>query len=142
MTEWHVVTGEYPPDLGGVAGYTHQVAVGLVAAGDRVHVWCPGNAPESVVEDGVRVHRSMQDRGRHALTVVDRQLAEFAAPRRLLVQWVPHAYGFRSLNIRFCTWLWRRARRDGDHVEIVVHEASLAFGEASIRRNVAAFIHR
>ena len=35
---WQVITGEYPPQPGGVGDYTAQVAAGLAAAGDEVHV--------------------------------------------------------------------------------------------------------
>ncbi len=38
---WHIITGEYPPAIGGVSSYTQLVAEGLAAAGDAVHVWCP-----------------------------------------------------------------------------------------------------
>ena len=37
------------------------------------------------------------------------------APRRLFVQWVPHGFGYKSLNMPFCLWVWRRAR-GGDSV--------------------------
>ena len=41
MSVWHIVTSEYPPDVGGVSDYTRQVAEGLARMGDEVHVWCP-----------------------------------------------------------------------------------------------------
>ena len=44
MTRWHLVTSEYPPDIGGVSDYTAQLARALAGAGDEVHVWCPGEA--------------------------------------------------------------------------------------------------
>ena len=142
MGEWHILTGEFPPDVGGVADYTQAVSAGLASAGDRVHVWSPGSAAGPVVEGEVIVHRSLRDFGRRGLADADRALDQFASPRRLLVQWVPHAYGFRSVNLGFCLWLWKRARRHGDRVEIMVHEASLAFREGSIRQDLAALIHR
>ena len=39
---WHMITGEYPPQAGGVSDYSRVVARGLVAAGDAVHVYATG----------------------------------------------------------------------------------------------------
>ena len=41
MTRWAVLTGEYPPQPGGVADYTALVAGGLAAASDLVTVYAP-----------------------------------------------------------------------------------------------------
>jgi glycosyltransferase involved in cell wall biosynthesis len=57
------------------------------------------------------------------------------------VQWVPQAYGQRSLNIGFCRWVRARGRK-GDVVELMAHEAALAFGEGSWKQNGAAAVHR
>ncbi len=41
---WHILTGEYPPEPGGVSDYTALVAGGLAEAGIEVHVWtAPAN---------------------------------------------------------------------------------------------------
>jgi hypothetical protein len=69
-------------------------------------------------------------------------LDKFAAPRRLLVQWVPHGYGYRSMNVWFCLWLCARALLRGDEVTFVVHEPFLAFGEGSRRQDAVALVHR
>lgn len=137
---WHILTGEYPPVLGGVSGYTQLVAEQLAGAGDEVHVWCPP-LPGSVESNGVRVHATLGRVSRADLAAVGRQLDRFPAPRRLLVQWVPHGFGYRSLNVGFCLWLRRRARR-GDRVEIMVHEPYIAFGEGGLRWTAAASVHR
>jgi hypothetical protein len=65
----------------------------------------------------------------------------FSAAPRLLVQWVPHGFGYRSLNVGFCLWLRKRARR-GDRVEIMVHEPYLAFGGGALGWTAAASVHR
>jgi glycosyltransferase involved in cell wall biosynthesis len=70
-----------------------------------------------------------------------RELSRSPRPRRLLVQWVPHAYGWRSLNLPFCVWLWLRSVLHGDRVEIMVHEPFLAW-EGSWAQRVAALVHR
>src|SRR5258706_15654719 len=56
---WVLITGEYPPEPGGVSDYSRLVARGLAAAGDEVHVWAPA-ASQSLPgpsEPGVAVHR-------------------------------------------------------------------------------------
>jgi hypothetical protein len=39
-TVWRLVTGEYPPQHGGVGDYSAQLAAGLAREGHEVHVWC------------------------------------------------------------------------------------------------------
>lgn len=142
MAEWHVITGEFPPQPGGVSDYTAGVARGLAAAGDRVHVWCPsheGAAPETA---GVAVRRDLGGLRPSDLRRVGGLLDRFPAPRRLLVQWVPHGYGYRSMNVGFCLWLWYRAACRGDRVGIMLHEPSLPFRRAAWKQNAAAVAHR
>jgi glycosyltransferase involved in cell wall biosynthesis len=140
----HILTPEYPPATGGVADYTHLIAQKLTQAGEDVHVWCPPSATSTVPREGTDLFEVHPDLGQFRgadLARVDRLLDRFCSPRRLLVQWVPHGYGFRAMNLRFCYWLWQRARR-GDHVELMVHEPYLAFWEGTWRQNAAAVVHR
>ena len=101
MLTWHIITGEYPPVIGGVSGYCQLVAEGLAATGDDVHVWCPP-LPEVAAPNGVTVHPTLGRISRRDLRAVDLLLDRFPPPRRLLVQWVPHGFGYRSLNVGFC----------------------------------------
>ncbi|MET0650786.1 MAG: glycosyltransferase family 4 protein [Pyrinomonadaceae bacterium] len=141
--EWHFITCEYPPRVGGVADHTRLVAEGLAAAGDGVHVWCPAGVGEvPAPSEGVTVRRELGRFRPSDLRRVGRALNEFAGPRRLLVQWVPHGYGYRSMNVWFCLWLCARAFVRGDEVTLVVHEPFLAFGEGSRRQDAVAFVHR
>ena len=148
--EWHVITSEYPPQAGGVSDYTRLIVTELAAAGDEVHVWCPAagelatGAAEDGTEDstGVFVHREFGRFTSADLRRVGRRLDQFPAPRRFLVQWVPQGYGYRSINLPFCLWLWRRARFKHDRIEIMVHEPFLAFGEGSRKQDLAAVVHR
>ena len=142
MAEWHLITGEYPPQLGGVSDYTYLMASALAGAGDAVHVWCPPSAGETPHIRGVTVHRELGSATPDDLRRIDRMLDHFPAPRRLLMQWVPQGYGYRSMNVWFCWWLWRRASFFHDRVEIMVHEPSLPFGEGSWKQNAVAVIHR
>ncbi len=137
---WHIVTGEYPPQPGGVSDYTEAVARGLAGAGEEVHVWCPGRE-EPRAADGVDVHPVAGRWLAGDMDRVDALLDRFATPRRLFVQWVPHAYGRRSLNITFCRWVRQRAAA-GDRVELMVHEPFLGLGEGSLKHNAAALVHR
>jgi glycosyltransferase involved in cell wall biosynthesis len=139
MNVWHIVTSEYPPDVGGVSDYTRQVALGLAGAGDEVHVWCP--RADATHESNVRVHPELGGIGLRDLRRLDRLLNQYAGPRRLLVQWVPHGFGYHSMNVWFCVWLAARAWR-GDRVELMVHEPYLAFGRGPLRHAVMAFVHR
>ncbi len=136
----HLITGEYPPAPGGVADYTAEVAAALGEAGETVHVWCPGRSRDVEIERRVHVHRVLGGLGRADLRRADAALDACAAPRRLLVQWVPHAFGRRSLNVAFCWWVLRRARA-GDRVEIMVHEPFLPFAWRPAQL-AAALVHR
>ena len=139
MTKWHLVTSEFPPDVGGVSDYTGQLARALAAAGDEVHVWCPGAARATA--PGVQVHASLGAMSPADLRRVDAEMDACAAPRRLLVQWVPHGFGYRSMNVGFCLWLARRARA-GDRVELMVHEPYMEFSWRSPARSAMAAVHR
>ena len=140
MTPWHILTSEYPPDVGGVSDYTRQVAEGLARDGEEVHVWCPRPAPDGRA-GGVRVHSVLGDIRPSDLRRVGDLLDGFPAPRRLLVQWVPHGFGYHSMNVWFCLWLLRRSM-SGDLVELMVHEAYSDFRRGPLRHVVMACVQR
>jgi glycosyltransferase involved in cell wall biosynthesis len=125
-----------------VSDYTYWVSKGLAAEGDEVHVWCPGRESLQVQEPGVVIHRELGQVTPSDLRRAGEQLDRFPAPRRILVQWVPHGYGCASMNLPFCWWLRDRAALHGDHVEIFVHEPYLPFSRTSLRQNGAALMHR
>jgi glycosyltransferase involved in cell wall biosynthesis len=138
---WHLITSEFPPQPGGVSDYTHLIGAGLAAAGDEVHVWCPPAEDEAPPADGVTVHRELGHFAPSDLRRVGRRLDEFEGPRTLLVQWVPHGYGYRAMNLPFCLWLRRRARQ-GDRVDLMVHEPFLDFRAGSWKQKGVAAVHR
>ncbi len=136
---WDILTGEYPPQAGGVSDYTRVVAVGLATAGDDVHVWapaCSGTAPRS---EGVVVHRLADRfgaRSRAELTIT----AGTAGTHLWLVQYVPHAFGWKAMNLPFCLWLWSRRR---DPVWVMFHEVVFPWGwQRPVRYNGLALITR
>ncbi|MGD0296803.1 MAG: glycosyltransferase [Bryobacteraceae bacterium] len=146
--QWHVITPEYPPELGGVSDYTQQLCIALAASGDEVHVWCPGESKSGgsgaaqFAAEGLTVHRELGGITPADLGRVGERLDQLPGPRRLLVQWVPHGYGYKSANLPFCWWVLRRARRHGDQVELMVHEPFLNFRWGALRQNAAAAVHR
>ena len=141
MPHWHIFTPEYPPDLGGVAGYTKQVAEGLIEAGDQVIVWAPSTRTKQLEGEPHYVRRDLAGWSIASLCRVWRALERYEAPRHLLVQWVPHGYGWNSMNVPFCLWIFLRACR-GDRVELMIHEAFLSFNRRQFRQNVVAVVHR
>lgn len=125
---WHVLTGEYPPQEGGVADYTQLVARGLVSAGDAVDVWAP--AVESATDPrGVVVHGLPDHFGPRSLALLGRELAGDQEPHRLLVQYVPHAFGWKGSNVPFCLWL-----RSLTHTRVWVMFHEVAFPIARHQR--------
>ena len=71
---WHIITGEFPPQEGGVADYTRQVARGLANAGDDVVVWAPCCEGSTSEDAGVIVHRLRGNFGPPALAELDSAL--------------------------------------------------------------------
>ncbi|MDE3215040.1 MAG: glycosyltransferase [Gemmatimonadota bacterium] len=141
---WHVITGEYPPQPGGVSDYTRAVAEGLADRGITVHVWAPNaaGAAESDSQAPVRVHRLPDTFGEASLAVMNGGLAAAPGPRTLLVQYVPHAFGARGMNLRFCRWVQHHARATGDDVRVMFHEPYFPFVAWPPRHNVLAFANR
>jgi glycosyltransferase involved in cell wall biosynthesis len=135
----HVLTPEYPPRQGGVADYTHHIATELAREGIAVHVWGPSGSAALPGSD-VAVHPDLGGFSAGDLRRTSRRLDEFPAPRRLVVQWVPHGYGQRAMNLPFCLWLWGRSVA-GDAIDLVVHEPFVTFS-GSIRQHGLAVVQR
>jgi glycosyltransferase involved in cell wall biosynthesis len=132
VSVWHIITGEYPPQAGGVSDYTWLVANGLASAGDTVHVWAPECGLPGRRTAAVEVHRLPGHFGLRARTAVGRALRAQPACS-VLVQYVPHAYGLRAMNLPFCLWL--KSLRHA-HLTVMFHEiafpisASQPFGHS------------
>lgn len=140
VSQWHILSCEYPPQIGGVSSYVGNVAAGLAREGHDVHVWCPPAGSARADVTGVMVHGELGRFRPKDVRRTGRLLNAFPAPRRLLVQWVPHGYGYRSMNLPFCLWLASRAR-SGDLVDLMVHEPFLAFAGRWTQHGAAA-VHR
>jgi glycosyltransferase involved in cell wall biosynthesis len=120
MRRWHIITGEYPPQPGGVSDYTRLVARELARTGDEVKVWAPQCAQSPDGEAGVRVHRLPGHFGPLSLAALNREVTA-AANDRILVQYVPHAFGFKGMNLPFCAWLYARRRWS---IDVMFHEVT------------------
>lgn len=114
---WHLLSGE-APGAGGIGDYTAVLADGLRAAGEEARVWT--------------------ERRPRAL---DAALDAFPAPRRILFQYAPQAWGARGMNLAICRWLLGR-RRAGDEVRVMFHEPFFPFGWQRPRRNLLALVNR
>src|SRR5687767_12590778 len=121
---WHLLTGEYPPGGGGVGAYTALLAEALAAEGEEVHVRAPV-ADGAPAPAGVRLH-AVEGFGRAGLKELGGELDEYPAPRTLLVQYAPQAFGRRGMNVAFARWVLGRAR-EGVEVRVMFHEPFFPF---------------
>jgi glycosyltransferase involved in cell wall biosynthesis len=140
---WHLVAGEYPPEAGGVADYTAILARALAGTGSEVHVWCPGNAVRPEVEaNGVVVHRVGGRFGPGDLFRLDRALDRAPGPRTVLVQYTPHSFGCRAMNLPFAAWAASRWFRRRDDVRVMFHEVAYPWVRRPLRHNLIAAVNR
>jgi glycosyltransferase involved in cell wall biosynthesis len=123
LNHWHMITGEYPPQAGGVSDYSRVVARGLAAAGDSIEVYAPKCSELDLSESGITIHRLPGRYGLRSLVQISR-LIDRRKGDRLLVQYVPHAYGFKAMNLCFCLWLYAYMRKKAS-VAIMFHEVRL-----------------
>ena len=139
---WVILTGEYPPQPGGVSDYTRLVARGLAAAGDMVQVWAPPVVAPEQADDEVTVHRLPDHFGRGSRAELDRVFKEMPAGTRVFVQYVPHAFGWKAMNLPFCVWLWTRRKRQ--RIIVMFHEVAYPWvGHGRIlRHNFLALVNR
>jgi len=142
ISTWHIITGEYPPQLGGVSDYTEQVATGLANNKCDVHIWCPGTDTERMSRPGITEHHFGENFYPRNLLRLGRSLDGVNAPRTLLVQYAPNAFGLRGLNLPFCCWLWWRSLICRDDVRVMFHEPYFYFAWQSPQRNLLALVNR
>ena len=138
MSSLHIITSEYPPIMGGVSEHSRIVAHAAAAEGYEVHVWTAAHGTES---PNVFVRPALGDFSSASLQNVDAALNEWAPPRHLVVQWVPHGYGRKGLNVPFSRWVRRRALA-GDRIDLIVHEPYMDFFGGSWLQPPAAVVQR
>jgi glycosyltransferase involved in cell wall biosynthesis len=127
---WAILTGEYPPQPGGVADYTQQVAHALAVAGDTVTVFAPPIGPKASEPGLVAVVRLPDHFGPRGLLALTRHLRRLGRPR-VLVQYVPHAFGWRALNVLFASWLASSRYRH----EVLFHEVAIGYEPGQSRKH-------
>ncbi|MBV8129428.1 MAG: glycosyltransferase family 4 protein [Planctomycetaceae bacterium] len=139
---WAILTGEYPPQPGGVSDYTRLVAEGLAAVGDEVAVYAPpqGLGPDSA-PPGVWVRRLPDRFGSRGLCWLDLELAR-DRPDRILIQYVPHAFGWKAMNLSFVAWALIRRIRRRDDVRVMFHEVAFPWVHQPLRNNAIAAVNR
>ena len=136
----HILTGEYPPQPGGISDYCAQIANGLAAEGHGIHVWCPADGDRHSATAGVEVHRVRHLFRPAGLVRLARALDRCPAPRCVLLEYAPNAVGLRGMNVILCLWLLLRSRRD--EVRVMFHEPYFYFGWRRPHRNVLAVVQR
>src|SRR5262249_35489752 len=79
-----------------------------------VAVWAPEceESRSAAADEGIIVHRLPGRFGLPGLRTLDRALSRPGDKQRVLVQYVPQMYGWKAMNVGFCSWLrWRRDLR-------------------------------
>ncbi len=136
---WHLITGEYPPDIGGVGDYTRQVGEALSRCDDEVHVWTPRNSSSTNDAGPVRVHRLPDNFGPRSILAMDRGI-DRTSHSNVLLQYVPHAFRWKAMNIPLCVWLGSRYR---GRLGVVFHEVAFPMTrEQSMRHNFLGLVTR
>lgn len=141
MQNWILITPEYPPKLGGVSDYAKLVADGLISRGEKIYVIAPGDSESKAGLLGEVVERLPSGFGISGFWRAGKFVNSIPKPRRLFLQWVPHGYGFKSVNIFLVWWLIWRVLVRRDQLWMMAHEPFLSFAK-SFRQRGAAAIHR
>jgi len=139
VTAWNIITGEYPPQTGGVSDYTRMVAEGLADARDEVCIWAPpvlGAVPSS--RHNLHVNRLPDHFGMRGLKLLAQEL-ESDRSARVLVEYVPHAFKMKAMNVPLCLMLLRRRHSD---ITVMFHEVAYPISRSqSIRHNALGVIN-
>ena len=72
---------------------------------------------------------------------LDRELAR-DRPDRILIQYVPHAFGWKAMNLPFVAWALIRRVRRRDDVRVMFHEVAFPWVRRPLRHNVLAAVNR
>ena len=123
MPEYHILVGESTTKTGGMCAHMKLLADGL-AASSPVHVWSPDVTDLVCESPEVHIHKTLGTLSVRDLRLTGKQLNEYGGPLRLLVYWVPHAYGHHAMNVPFCLWLWFRSAWRKDRIELMVQGVS------------------
>ena len=135
--KWAILIGQFGI-TGGVSDYTTLVAEKLALAGDEVVVYASSPSLAQLSERRFRVVELPGSFGPPAHRMLDVAF-KASMPDRVLVQYAPHSFGWRGMNISFGLWLY--ARRKRYPIWIMFHEVAVAFRRRPpFRHNVHALM--
>ena len=138
---WHMISPEYPPQIGGVSDYAASVAEGLAKAGHFVHVWSRfSQEPNCLPSDQIQLHPTNFTWS--GLKQLSSELDRLPSPKRFLIQYVPHGYGYKALNLAFAAWVFSRKWVHRDQVELMFHEVGYPWVHHPVQHNLIAAINR
>ncbi|MHB8734019.1 MAG: glycosyltransferase [Terriglobales bacterium] len=136
---WTLVSGEYPGEApcGGVGAYTAALAAALGACGDAVEVFSDGRhgALDPLLCGEVR---ALPGWGLRGLWRLHRSLRR-RPPGVLLIEYVPHAFGWKAMNVAFAAWVRWQAPAP---VWIMFHEVAYPQGARRWRHRCLAAVTR
>lgn len=136
---WVILTGEYPPECGGVGDYSAQLAARLVQCDQDVTVMASSAEEESEQSgNGVRVLRIPQAFRLSGLGRAERVLRQLR-PDRLLLQYTPHAFGYKAMNLPLASSLGRWGRSIAP-LWVIFHEVAFPFSLYKPQYMVLAFV--
>ena len=139
--QWHIITGEYPPKKGGVGDHTHLLASGLAEAGEDVHIWTPASKHGSDAFGHAEIHLLPGNFGLRWLRALHCGLAQSDEQATILVQYVPHIYGWKAMNVAFCLWL--ASQRKKKNIWVMFHEVAFPFRDRQpLKHDLLAAMHR
>lgn len=132
--EWGIVTPEYPPKHGGVSDYTAQLAQELVAAGDNATIWFPGGAPAEARKGDLSLRPLRRGFGFSGRRMLARELDSLPRDARILIQFAPHGYGYRGLNLPLARLLGKLSSHP---LDVMFHEVAFpSLPHASLRHRI------
>jgi glycosyltransferase involved in cell wall biosynthesis len=136
---WHLITGEYPPAIGGVGDYTRHLGEALSRCGDEVHVWTPPNSSSTNEAGPIVVHRLPDYFGARSMLAMDRGI-DRQSKSQVLVQYVPRAFGWKAMNLPLCIWL---ASRQYARLAVTFHEVAYPMArDQPLRHNFLGVVTR
>lgn len=122
---WIFLTGEYPPDRGGVSAYTKTLEDQFVEEGHAVWVWSRSSTGDSSESPDLRLVRRPGNYRALGLLRLLRWLKRVPEPKIILLQYVPQAFGFKGLNLLFAMWVALLQRQT---VWVMFHEVKVFAG--------------
>jgi len=125
--------------VGGVGHYCSILAGALAARGDDVTIYAPPGSSDSAAS-GAAVKLLPDHFGPRSLLYLSRTLRSQHSTCPVLVQYVPHNFGWKLMNVLFCLWLWLWRHAD-KRIWIMFHEVSFPFVRGqSWRRHFLALV--